>query len=447
MKMKLLLFLVLGLAAQAADVTIPIEKYALPNGMRVILSKDNAVPVVAVYMIFNVGARAEEKGRTGFAHLFEHMMFEGSANAPKGEHSKTIKSNGGSDNGQTHPDYTDYFETLPSNKLAVALWLESDRMRSLAIDAENLTNQKEAVKQERRLSFDNRPYATAIVDKWPGLAYGNWQSSHSLIGSFEDLNAASLADVEKFFKTYYAPNNAALVIVGDIQIPAAKKLVTDYFGDIPAQPQSKHPDLTEPAKTEAKTEIYKDKLAQVPGVVLGYPGPPRRSADYYALGMLDVLLTGGDSSRLQLDLVKGKQSVVQFEGNPGWPFEDASDYKDPGDYALFLLYKPNFKAADIVGQVQDEIARVQNEGVDVKELDRMRTLFRAQRIGTLQSALSRARLLGKYEILDGHPEIINTEMDKFMAVTPAQIQAVAKKYLVASKRDVLEIQPAPEEKK
>ncbi|MCU1258640.1 MAG: insulinase family protein [Bryobacterales bacterium] len=443
---SVLLFSFLGLLAQAADVTIPIEKYTLPNGMRVVLSKDNAVPVVAVYMIYNVGARTEEKGRTGFAHLFEHMMFEGSANAPKGIHSKLVKSNGGSDNGSTHPDYTDYFETLPSNKLAVALWLESDRMRSLAVTAENLTNQKEAVKQERRLSFDNRPYATAIVDKWPQLAYGNWQSSHSLIGSFEDLNAASLDDVAKFFKTYYAPNNAALVIVGDIQIPPAKKLVSDYFGDIASQPQPKHPDLREPAKAEVKTEIYKDKLAQVPGVIAGYPGPPRRSPDYYALGMLDVLLTGGESSRLHLDLVKGKQSVVQFEANPGWPFADTSDYKDPGIYALFLLYKPNFKSGEIVSQLQDEIARVQKDGVEAKELERMRTFFRAQRIGTLQNALTRAQLLGKYEILDGHPEVINTEMDKFLAVTPAQIQAVAKKYLSPAKRDVLEIQPAPEAK-
>ncbi|MGI8991594.1 MAG: M16 family metallopeptidase [Bryobacteraceae bacterium] len=438
----LLLFMA-SLAVRAADVTIPIEKYKLQNGLRVILSKDNAVPVVAVYMIFNVGARAEEKGRTGFAHLFEHMMFEGSINAPKGIHSKYIKSNGGFENGSTHPDYTDYYETLPSNKLAIALWLESDRMRSLAINGENLTNQKEAVKQERRLSFDNRPYATAIVDKWPELAYQNWQSSHSLIGSFEDLNAASLEDVSKFFKTYYAPNNAVMVIAGDLEIAGAKKLVETYFGDIPSQPQPKHPDLSEPAKTQAKTELYKDPLAKVPGVVLGYPGPKRRSPDYYALGMTDVLLTGGESSRFQLDLVKGKQSVVQYEGDLGWPFASASDYKDPQDYALFLLYKPTFKAADIVSQVQEEIARIQKDGVDPKELDRARTFFRAQRIGSLQSALNRAQLLGKYEILDGDPSMINTEMDKFLAVTPDRIQAAARKYLVASQRDVLEIQPTP----
>src|SRR3954469_18600890 len=213
-----------ALAWGAAEVTIPIDQYELKNGLRVILSQDSATPVVTVYIIYDVGARSEEKGRTGFAHLFEHMMFEGSANAPKGMHFATIESNGGVMNGSTHPDFTDYYEVLPSNKLATALWLESDRMRSLSINEENLKNQKEAVKQERRLSFDNQPYQTAIVDVWPSLIFGNWQSSHSLIGSFEDLNSSSVADVSKFFKTYYAPNNAALAIVGDIQAAETKKL-------------------------------------------------------------------------------------------------------------------------------------------------------------------------------------------------------------------------------
>src|SRR5579872_2011025 len=253
-------------SAIAAEVNIPIEKYQLKNGLQVILSKDTAVPVVTVYMIYNVGARSEEKGRTGFAHLFEHMMFEGSANAPKGTHFATIESNGGVMNGSTHPDFTDYYETLPSNKLATALWLESDRMRSLLVTDENLKNQKEAVKQERRLSFDNQPYNTAMVDTWPTLMFGNWQSSHSLIGSFEDLNASSLADVQKFFKTFYAPDNAALVIVGDIQIPETKKLIESYFGDIASQPLPKRPDMTEPA-FHAKKQVYHDPLARVPAVI------------------------------------------------------------------------------------------------------------------------------------------------------------------------------------
>lgn len=428
---------------EAAQPVIPIEKYSLKNGMRVILSRDNAVPVVTIYMIFDVGARAEEKGRTGFAHLFEHMMFEGSANAPKGTHFKTVEANGGTLNGSTHPDYTDYFEVLPSNKLAVGLWLESDRMRSLAITPENLANQKEAVKQERRLSFDNRPYATAIVDYWPQIAFQNWHNSHSLIGSFEDLNAASVDDVAKFFKTHYAPNNAVMVIVGDIQIPAAKKLIEDYFGDIPAQPKPERPDLSEPAESKAGSEVYHDQHARVPGVVIGYPAPVRHSADFYALGMIDVVLTGGPSSRFQLNLVKGKESVIQHQSEIGWPFASSTDYKNPGDYAMFLLYKPNFTPKQIVDQAQDEIAKIQNEGVDAKELERARTLLRSERITSLQSSLHRAQLLGQYEILDGAPELINTDMEKFLAVSSAEMQAAAKKYLTPERRSVLEILPAP----
>ena len=443
--MKILFAIVILLCAvlQAAQPVIPIEKYSLKNGMRVILSRDNAVPVVTIYMIFDVGARAEEKGRTGFAHLFEHMMFEGSAHAPKGTHFKTVESNGGTLNGSTHPDYTDYFEVLPSNKLAVGLWLESDRMRSLDITAENLANQKEAVKQERRLSFDNRPYATAIVDHWPQIAFQNWHNSHSLIGSFEDLNAASVDDVAKFFKTHYAPNNAVMVIVGDIQIPTAKKLIEDYFGDIPAQPKPERPDLSEPADPKARSEVYHDQHARVPGVIIGYPAPVRHSPDFYALGMIDVVLTSGSSSRFQLNLVKGKESVIQHQSEIGWPFASTTDYKNPGDYAMFLLYKPNFTPKQIVDQAQDEIAKIQTEGVDAKELERSRTLLRSERITSLQSSLHRAQLLGQYEILDGAPDLINTDMERFLAVTSAQMQAAAKKYLTPERRSVLEILPAP----
>src|SRR5579871_1786981 len=433
----------LAQSARSADVTIPIEKFQLKNGLRVILSKDNAVPVVTVYMIYDVGSRSEEKGRTGFAHLFEHMMFEGSANAPKGTHFAAVESNGGTLNGSTHPDFTDYYEILPSNKLATALWLESDRMRSLSINDENLKNQKEAVKQERRLSFDNQPYATAIVDVWPTVMYRNWQSSHSLIGSFEDLNASSVEDVSKFFKTYYAPNNAALVIVGDIQPAEAKKLIETYFDDIPSQPQPKHPDLAEPSGFQAATKVVKDPMARVPGVVIGFPGPKRRSPDYYALHMIDAILTGGDSSRIRQDLVKGKQSVLQCEAELGWPFASALDFRDPEPYAMFVLYNPSFTAKQIVDQLQEEMTRLQSTPVDAKELQRVKTLIRAGAMKDMQGSLNRAKTLAQYALADGNPELINTELDAMLAVTPEQIQAAAKKYLVPDKRAVMEIQPAP----
>jgi zinc protease len=323
------------------------------------------------------------------------------------------------------------------------LWLESDRMRSLAITAENLANQKEAVKQERRLSLDNRPYSPAIWERWPPLVFQNWQNSHSLIGSFEDLNAASVEDVSKFFKTYYAPDNAVLVLVGDISIPETKKLVETYFGDIPSQPKPAPPALTEPADAKPQHDVYKDPLARVPGVIVGYPGPVRHSPDYYALTMVDVLLTGGPSSRFELNLVKGKKSIVQHQAELGWPFASSTDYRDPGLYAMFLIHKPNFTGPQIVDQVQQEIAKIQNEPLDPKELERARTLLRSERISGLQSSLRRAQVLGQYEVLDGKPELINSVLEKLVSVTAEQIQAAAKKYLTAERRSTLEIVPAP----
>jgi zinc protease len=430
-------------AAAESDFHIPFEKYKLQNGMRVVLSRDTAVPVIAAYVVYDVGARSEEKGRTGFAHLFEHMMFEGSANIKKGEHFKYVSANGGQMNGSTHPDYTDYFETMPSNKLGLALWLESDRMRSLSITAENLKDQQEAVKQERRLSFDNQAYNTAIVDKWPALVYGNFQSAHSLIGSFEDLEAASVDDVAKFFKTYYAPNNAVLVIAGDFETAEAKKLVEQYFGGIASQPQPVRLDMTEPVRTAGKSQVVQDQHARVPGLVIGWPAPKRHSDEWYALAMLDAVLTGGESCRMQLDLVKGKQTIVQFEAGLGWPFESFNDFKDPGEYAAFVLYKPNYRAQQITDEIQQEIDRVAKDGVDAQELDRVKAVLRYAKVSGLQSSLARAKLLGQYELLDGKPEMVDQDFTNLFKVTSAQMQAVAKKYLNKERRDVLVIQPTP----
>ncbi|HUA60252.1 MAG TPA: pitrilysin family protein, partial [Verrucomicrobiae bacterium] len=270
----------------------------------------------------------------------------------------------------------------------------------------------------------------------------NWSSSHSLIGSFDDLNNSSVDDVAKFFKTYYAPNNAALVIVGDIQIAETKKAIETYFGDIPSQPKPKRPDLTEPA-FEPQKQVYKDPLARVPTVLVGFPGPKRRTPDFYAMFVIDAILSNGDSSRFRLDLVKGKESVIQYQGGLGFPFGGATDYRDPGEFTYFIFYKPTFTGDQIVGQVQDEIAKLQDAPIDAKELARVKTLLRANFISGLQSSLTRAQALAQYEIADGNPSLINHDMDSVMAVTADQVQAAAKKYLTPDKRAVLEIQPAP----
>jgi predicted Zn-dependent peptidase len=280
------------------------------------------------------------------------------------------------------------------------------------------------------------------VDRWPELVFRNWQNSHSLIGSFEDLNAATVDDVARFFRTHYAPNNAVLVIAGDIDPDEARRLVEQYFGEIPAQPRPEPPDLSEPERSEPLFESFPDRLAKVPAVAIGYPGPKRRSRDYNAMVMLDLILTGGESSRFHQNLVKGKQSVIQYEANLGWPFAGPADYRDPAPYAMYFLYNPAFNGRKILEQVEAEIGKVQAEGVPDEELQRARTYLRSSRIRQMQSSQSRAMLLGRYEVLDGDPEHINTELDDFLSVTAAEIRETARKYIDPRKRTVLDIVPA-----
>ena len=422
---------------------IPFEKYKLGNGMRVVLARDTAVPVVAVYVIYDVGAREEEKGRTGFAHLFEHMMFEGSANVKKGEHFNYVSASGGELNGSTHLDYTDFYETLPSNRLGLALWLESDRMRSLAITEENLKNQKEAVQQEKLRNFDNQAYRPGISEQWPAFVFGDFHNSHSVMGTIDDLKAATVGDVANFFKTWYAPNNAVLVISGDFDTAEAKKLVSGYFGDIPAQPQPKRPDLKEAVRAEGKTETVRDPNARAPAVVVGWPAPPRHSQDWYALNMIDAVLTSGDSARLKLDMVKGRQSLLQADANLGWPGASPLDFKDPAYYAAILIYKPNFQVKEILDQYQSELDRIAREGVGRTELGRLQAVLRFSRARDTETALSRAKLLAIHELMDGDAGYAEKDYASLFSVTSEQMQAAASRYLTVGRRDVMAIEPAP----
>ncbi len=424
------------------DFQIPVESFTLSNGLRVVLSRDTAVPVVAIYLIFDVGSRVEVPGKTGFAHLFEHMMFQGSTNAPKGMHFQLIESNGGTMNGSTHWDYTDYYEVLPSTQLALGLWLEADRMRGLAVTQENLDNQRDAVKQERLMSFDNQPYATALLERWPEVAYTNWQNTHSLIGSFEDLDAASVEDVGEFFHTYYAPNNAVLVISGDFDLEEARKLTEFYFGDIPAQPQPARISLDEPESVAPVFHRVVDPLAQVPGLILGYPGPARRSDDYFTLVLLDIVLTAGESCRLFQALVKEKQSVIQFEAALGWPFASSVDYREPGRYSLFLLHNPAVPAEEVRLQVEEEFSRLASDGVGEAELDRARTMLRSSRVAQMQSCLSRAMTLGRYMLFDEDPELINCDMQRLLMVSAEEVQDLARRLFDPNQIAVLQIVPA-----
>ena len=445
MKPALLLLFALTCFAADAPFHIPFEKYKLGNGMRVVLARDTAVPVVAVYVVYDVGSRVEEKGRNGFAHLFEHMMCDGSANVKKGEFFSYISAGGGEMNGTTHLDYTDFFETLPSNRLALALWLESDRMRSLTITEENLKLQKEAVQQERRSSF-SQAYRGPMA-AWPAFVFGNPQNAHPVLGSSsgsaDDLAGATVEEVKSFFRTYYAPNNAVLVISGDFESAEAKKLVAGYFGDIAPQPHPKRPDLTEVPRAEGKTETVKDSSARVPALIAGWPAPPRHTPDWYALDLVDAVLTSGEGARLKVNMAKGKQSLLQAEANLGWPAAGPTDFKEPNDYATLMIYNPRFSADEILSEYQTEIDRIARDGVGGTELGRVKAVMRFSMASGLQTALSRAKLLGIHELMDGDAGLAEKGSAGLMAVTPEQIQAVAKKYLTQSRRDVMIIEPTP----
>src|SRR6185369_93049 len=305
---------VIAVQAQAArNVRVDFKETTLKNGLRVITVEDHSAPVIAVSLTYNVGSRNERQGRTGFAHLFEHMMFKGSENVGSGEHFLLVFNNGGTMNGTTNEDRTNYFEALPANQLDLALFLEADRMKSLAITKDNLDNQRNAVQEERRLGVDNQAYGKS-GEVQQELLYDNFAYKHSVIGSMEDLNAATVEDVAAFFKMYYAPNNAVLTLVGDFKTADALSRIKKNFEKIPRQPNPPAIDMTEPEQTAERRATVDDALARAARVDLAYKAIPGNTADFYALQVLSNALQGGQSSRLYQKLVKDKEQVTAVFG-------------------------------------------------------------------------------------------------------------------------------------
>src|SRR5678816_1917618 len=335
-----------------------------PNGLRVVLSQDNVIPVVSIAVYYDVGSRNEKEGRTGFAHLFEHMMFQGSENVPKAAHFQYIFNAGGTMNGTTSTERTNYFETLPSNYLPLAFLLESGRMRSLKVTQENLDNQRHAVQEEKRLRYDNQPYVSAFL-RMNELIFSNPANAHSTIGSMEDLDAATIDDVKEFFRIYYAPNNAVITVVGDFDNDAARALAEKYFGDIPAQPVPPPVDVSEPEAVSIREETFHDPLAPAPAFVLGWKIPVRRTPDFYALSLAGTLLFEGDSSRLYQKLVKGDESVVSIEGG-------VDERRGPSALYIFALPKPGQDVNTIREQIFDEIKRITSDGPTAAEMEKLR---------------------------------------------------------------------------
>ncbi|GIV08803.1 MAG: peptidase M16 [Fimbriimonadales bacterium] len=416
---------------------IEYDTYALPNGLQVILSPHAVAPTVAVLVFYKVGSVNEARGKTGFAHLFEHMMFQGSENVPREMHFKYVESNGGVLNGFTSYDMTAYFELLPASKLPLGLWLESDRMRSLQVSQENLDNQRAVVKEERRLSVDNQPYARAM-ERLREIAYDNFANQHSIIGSMEDLDNATLDDVQAFFRTYYAPNNAILVVAGDYDESTAREWITRYFADIPSQPAPPRADVSEPDR-EQRREVFHDALANVPAVAVCWKIPPRGTTENDALQIAGDLLVDGRASRLYQRLVKQEQIAVSVSGG-------AESRPAPSLFRLFVLHHPHVEPERVETVLYEEIQKLAEEGVSERELERVRTMLLAQRWSDnlyygMQSPLGRALGLAYFTAFEGDPGGLNRALERLLAITPDDVQRAVQEYLqTARNKTVMHIQ-------
>ena len=413
---------------------LEIEEYSLENGLRVVLNRDESVPVVAVAVYYNVGSRNEREGRTGFAHLFEHMMFQGSENVKKAEHFQYIMKAGGTMNGTTSSERTNYFETLPANQLPLALWLESDRMQSLAVTQENLDNQREAVKEEKRLRYDNQPYGQ-IFDLINEMVYRNFANAHSTIGSMEHLDDATVEDVQEFFRIYYAPNNAVLVISGSFERDTAMQLVESYFGDIPSQQLPPELDVSEPDEVAATYREWEDKLAPFPAFLVGWKIPKRRSPEFNALYLAGKLLYDGESSRLYQKLVKGEESVIQLFG-----FTD--ERRGPSSIFVGAIPKPEKDLSRIRDVIMTEIRHIATEGPTAEEMQKLHNQLINDVVRMRQSSMTRAQQIAEFALYDSDATLINSELDELLSVTPQQIRDAVQKFLNTENRALLDIVPA-----
>jgi predicted Zn-dependent peptidase len=424
---------------------IAIEQKKLGNGLRVVIAPDSTAPVVTVGVYYKIGFRLEPQGRSGFAHLFEHMMFQGSANAPKMEHIKLINSSGGVLNGSTMYDVTNYYEAVPSNALGRVLWLEADRMRTLKVDDENLNNQRDVVKEEVRVNVLNQPYGGFPWLDMPPVAFRNWANAHNFYGDFADLDAASLADVQAFFKTYYLPNNAVLLILGDVKPEEGFSLAEKYFADIPAGPKPPFADPAEPAQSEERRGHVEEKFGTLPAIAIGYVLPPRRSPEWSVMSLLDQALHGGRAGRIHRNLVLEKQIAVEADGG----VDDIFGYNGPAQMTTRILHKPEISADATIAAFDAVIQEVQEKGITADELEQLKIKWRSDYYAMLEGGrggympkYGLMHLLACFSLFDGEPQLVNTILDGFLQVTPEQVQAAAKKYLRKENRAIVFRTPA-----
>ncbi|QRK11122.1 insulinase family protein [Archangium violaceum] len=420
---------------------IPHEKYKLPNGLEVILARDPKLPVVAVNVWYHVGAYNEQPGRTGFAHLFEHMMFQGSKHVPDDVHIAMLEQLGANDlNGTTNFDRTNYFETVPSNHLATALWLESDRMGFLldALDEKKLRTQQEVVKNERRQGYETRPYGLAQEKLWKALFPAPHPYHGKVIGSMEDLNAATMEDVKAFFRTWYAPSNATLAVVGDFDPKEARALIEKYFSTLPSGPKPEKPQVA-PVKISGEKVIRHDeKVGTLPMVVMSWLTPPYLTEGDATADVLANALGTGKSSRLYKRLVQDKelaQSVSAHQQSLG----------AQSVFTLEAVARPGVTSDALAKELDAVLEEVRREGITQQELNRARTRFETQMLAGLQSVGGfggKADVLQSYNHYTGDPGFLDEDLERYDAVTPEKVRAFAREYLRPDARVVLHAVPS-----
>lgn len=426
-------------AAEPDRWTIPISIKTLANGLTVVVSEDHSSPTVGISVVYKVGFRREPHNRSGFAHLFEHLMFEGTPNAPVGVFDRVITGGGGDNNGSTHPDFTNYVEQAPVSALEPILWLEADRMKTLDFNPKTLNNQRDVVKEEIRVNVKNQPYGGFAWTDLPMLAFAKWENSHDGYGSFEDLEHAKLDDVRAFHRDFYGPNNAVLGIAGDVTPAQAFALAEKYFGPISRRTTPPRPDVSEPLNTAEKRKTQGDALARLPALAVGWKMPARGTPDHAPMVVLGELLADGDASRLYQALVKGQQLALQLESftGAGSPWE----YDGPALFTVLAIYKSTATADQLLAAIDAQIAIIVRDGVDAATLQAVKTRLLAQWYDGMEGFMDRADTLANLQALWGDATIANQVPAWITAVGPGDLQRVARTYLSQANRSEIDRRP------
>ncbi len=432
-------------AAQSAPAKLKVEMqyFTLPNGLRVVLAKDTLSPTVTVGVYYGIGFRIEPRERTGFAHLFEHLLFQGSKNAPKGVHISTISNAGGILNGSTRYDFTNYFEVVPSNALERMLWLEADRMSAPVINDEVLKNQQGVVGNEVKVNVLNQPYSTWPWIDLPMLANTNWYNSHNFYGELKEIEAATVEDAKQFFDSFYKPSNAVLVVAGDIDYAATRAMVEKYYGWMPKVPPVKLPDISEPRQTAEKYRARTDALAPKPGWAAGYHVPARGTPEWYAMGLIDQMLVKGNDSRLYRKLVAETGIAGEVGGGINFPLGNMFNYQGPMLWSFNFTHDANRSRDEIKAAVDAVIEDLRTRKVSADELARARTKMRSSLYSTIDGTgrIGLIDLLAVYALFDNDPNKVNSLEDGFAKVTPELIQKTAQEYLRPTNRSIYVIDP------